>query len=98
AIREHNRVDLVGFDQTLQILLVEDRNACRIQLSGKLRGIAPVGDPRDLRGRKSDHVVLRIATKDDVEVMKISASRTENENLFGFHEQLHKASFRGFKV
>src|SRR5690348_14405112 len=81
-------------DQALQVLLVENRNTGRIKRSGEFGGITPAGDAGNLRGRKADHVVFCVSAKDDVEIMEVSACRTENQNFFRLHGSAFLASFK----
>ena len=51
AIRKYYGVDLVLGDQLFQVFLFENRNALRVQASGKFRRITSAGDIGNLRGR-----------------------------------------------
>ena len=60
AVGKHHRANLILSDQFLDIFLFEDRNAIRIEASGKLRRIAAPRNIGDLSGRECDHLVVGI--------------------------------------
>ena len=77
---EHSSIRL------FEILLLKDRDAVRVQASSKHGRITAPGNIRNLRGSKSNHLVVEVLTKNDIEIVEVSARSSENEN--GFHGDL----------
>jgi hypothetical protein len=61
-----------------------DGNTFRIQPAGQFRGIKPVFNGRNLRGREGDHPVSLIVLEIHVEIVKITARRTNDDHVFSF--------------
>ena len=54
-------------------------------MTGEFGRIAAAGNIWNLRRRESDHVEVGIVAKDNVEIMKVAPSSTQDKNVF--HEQ-----------
>ena len=84
GVREDHLVDLVLFDQRLQLILWIDLDAIGVKLAGQLwRILAPI-DIGNLRCRERDHVVTRIIAEVGIEIVKIAPSRTHNNDSYLF--------------
>src|SRR5579864_4588488 len=89
AIGEHHHVDRVVLDQALEIFLLENRNPIRIQASSKDGWVTPSGDVWDLGGSESNHLVVEVLAKENIEIVEVSARSSKNKN--GFHDGPHRA-------
>ncbi len=58
----------------------QDRNSLGIEIASQFGGITASSDVGDLGCGKGDYVKLRIIAKNYVEVVKISSSRTKDED------------------
>jgi len=77
AVGENDNVHTVIRNQTFEIFLFENRDPIGVQAPGQGRGITAPRDIRDLSGGKSNHLVVEILTKNNVEVVKVAACGSE---------------------
>src|SRR5208283_2290930 len=80
AVGKDHFVNFVFGDQLFEILLFEDGNAFRVEVSGKFRRIAASGYVGNLSGGEGYYVIIRIISEADVEIVEVSAGGTKNQN------------------
>ena len=85
TVGEDRGINLVFFHQAFEIFFFENRDSRGIKRPGQFSGIPPVSDAGNLVGGEGYDVVLRVAAKHYVEIVEVSSSRAENQNLFRFH-------------
>src|SRR5664280_1229093 len=86
TIGEHNEVNPLSREQTLQVRLGHDLNAVRIERAGQLPGVTSSGDAGDLScGGEGHHLDARVIAVDDVEVMKVAPSGPHDDNTSTIH-------------
>jgi hypothetical protein len=85
AVREHGLVHVELGDDLLELGLGADRDPVGIEVSRQRRRITPAGDVGDLRGRERHDFDLRVGSKAYVEVVKIAAGRTEDDDASPRH-------------
>ena len=80
AISKDHHVDMLVADDLFHLVFFQDRNSVGIKVASQFGGITASGNVGDLRGSEGNYVKLRIIAKHYVEVVKISSSRTEDED------------------
>ena len=92
AVGEHDYVHAVLCDQRFHLALGVDRDAIRVALSRENGRITPPLDVRDLRRREGYDLVVLIAAKEGVEVVKVTSGRAKNENALGHQTSVQSGS------
>ena len=83
AVGKDDLVDVLVTDQLLQRVLRMNRNAVRIACARECGGIAPAGDPGDLRRSEANHIAVGAVAKVRVEHVEVAAGRAQDEDAFG---------------
>ena len=80
--------DLVLGDQLLEFVLRSDRDPVRVVRPAQRRWIRALIDVGDLGGGDGDDLDVRVVAEDDVEVVEIASTGTEDENPLACHRCL----------
>ena len=80
AVGKDHLVDRLSRADLGQVAFVEYGNAVGIAGPGQRDGIAPIGDPRDLRRRERHDFARRIVTIDHIEIVEVAACRTHDDD------------------
>ena len=80
AVSEDHEIDLQLGDSLAELAFGVDRHAVGVEAAGELRGVEPALDVGDLSGGKCHDSIGRIVAVGDVEVVKIAAGCTHDEN------------------
>jgi len=79
-VGEHDLVDVVVPHHVRQPLLADDGDAVRVARPGEARGVRPVGDPGDLRGREHHDRRVGVVAVRDVEVVEVAAAGSHDHH------------------
>src|SRR5581483_6220820 len=85
AVGEDDMINLVAADQRLQFLFRIDGNAVWITRAAENRRVSPVGDPWNLRGGKSHHLIVGVVTEIGVECVKVATGCSQDQDPFARH-------------
>ena len=80
AIGEYDVIDLQAGNQRRQLRFRKNVYAIGIERACQGGWISPFGNSRDLRSSKRDHLVCRIMSVHDVEVVKVATGRAHDQN------------------
>ena len=80
AIGKDHHIDMLVADDLFHLVFFEDRNSIGIEIARQFGGITASSNVGDLRGGEGDYVKLRVIAKHYVEVVKISSSRSKDED------------------
>ncbi|HTP90697.1 MAG TPA: hypothetical protein VMJ52_03115 [Xanthobacteraceae bacterium] len=80
AVGEYDLIHSLRPAQRFKLRLSYDGNAMRIERARKSGRISPAADARYLRGGKCQNFNCRIVAIDDIEVVKIAAGRTHDDD------------------
>jgi hypothetical protein len=89
AVGEDHVMDALPAAEGVDIGLVHDRDALRIEPPGEGRGVPPPADARDLGGGEGDDLDGRIVPVDDVEVVKVAPGRPQDHDPPARHLLAH---------
>ncbi len=85
AVRKDDQVDRLTGDRPFELLLLEDRNALRIEPPGELRWVPAAGDARNLGRRERNDRRAGIVAVDHVEVVEVAPRGTKDEDTCRVH-------------
>ena len=80
AVGKDHHVDMLVADDLLHLVFFQDGNAVGIEIARQFGGITASCNVGNLGGGEGDYVEFRIVAKHYVEVVKISSSRTKDED------------------
>ena len=89
AVGEDDLVDGLVPDELLQVRLGHDGDPLGIAGAGQLRGVAPTGDPGDLRGREGDDAGLGMLPVADVEDVEVAPRGAHDHGPSDRHRRHH---------
>ena len=79
AIGEHDLSHLLAARDGLELALLHDGNALRIEGTRELGRVAPSADARNLGRREGDDLDARVVAIEHVEVVEVAPGRAEND-------------------
>src|SRR5208337_4700492 len=82
AVGKDHHVNVLVADDLLHAVLVQNRDAVRIQLARQLRGITAAIDVRNLCGGESYDVEFGVVSENYVEVVEVTASGSQDQHRF----------------
>lgn len=82
AVGKDRLVNLMIANQLFEFALRVDRDAVRIERPAQRGRVAPRFDPRNLRRSEGHDLKVWLVAKADIESMKVSSRRAENEDAF----------------
>ena len=80
AVGKGHNIDLLIADNLFHPVFFQDGNAFGVKVSRQFCGITSSSNVGDLCGSEGNYVEVGVVTKDYVEVVEISSSRTKDED------------------
>src|SRR3989344_4562316 len=90
AVRKHDFLNLMLFDQSFELVFSIDGDASWIEFPCKNCRIGSVGYPWNLRCSKTHHFITRIIAVYNVKVMEVPSCCAHDENACTFHCLTHR--------
>src|SRR5208283_35658 len=96
TVGKNRAVNLARFYGGFKVSFFDDGDSLRIKRSGERWRIAAASNIGDLRGGEGHHAEVRIVAEDDIEIVEVSASGTENEYVS--HESRSSRDWHSLRV